>query len=140
MGVRELASRLAGVSLFSGLSRREREAVVRAAKEVNHPEGKVLARQGDRGIGFFLILEGTARVTVNGRARATLAPGDFYGEIALLDQGVRSATVTATSPVKLLGVTAWVFRGLVQQYPSIALKMLEVVAHRLRSASRDIRA
>lgn len=140
MGIREVADQLSGVPLFSGCSKRELEAIARAAKEVSHPEGKVLAREGDKGIGFFLIMDGTAKVTVGGRTRSKLGPGDFYGEISLLDQGPRSATVTATSPVKLLGVTAWVFQGLVQEHPSIALKMLEVVAGRLRSATKDVTA
>lgn len=138
MGVREIASQLSRVALFSGCSRRELEAIARAAKEITHTDGKVLAREGDRGIGFFLITDGTAKVTVGGKARAKLGPGDFFGEIALLDQGPRSATVTATSRVKLLGLTAWVFRGLVQEHPTIALKMLEVVASRLRTASKDL--
>lgn len=137
MGVREVAEKLGQVSLFSGCSRRELEAIARAAKEVSHPEGKVIAREGDRGVGFFLITDGTAKVSVGGRSRASLGPGQFFGEIALLDQGVRSATVTATSEVKLLGITAWVFRGLVEDHPSIALKMLEIVAGRLRSVSND---
>jgi CRP-like cAMP-binding protein len=138
VGVREVAAQLGQVSLFSGCGRRELEAIARAAKEVSHPEGKVMAREGDRGIGFFLILDGTAKVSVRGRTRAKLGPGDVYGEIALLDQGPRSATVTATSPVRLLGLTAWVFRGLLQEHPTIAMKMLEVVAGRLRSASSDV--
>lgn len=140
MGLREVSEQLAGVPIFAGCTGRELRLIARAAKEVSHPEGTVLAREGDRGVGFFLITEGTALVTVGGRTRARLAPGDFFGEISLLDGGPRSATVTATSPVRLLGLTAWVFRSLVEQHPAIALKMLEVVAGRLRRASREITA
>jgi len=136
VGVKEVAAQFAQVPLFSGCSRRELGVIARAAKEVSHPEGTVIAREGERGIGFFLITQGTARVTIGGKTRAKLGPGEFFGEIALLDGGPRTATVTATSPIKLLGITEWVFRGLLHEHPSIALKVLESVAGRLRSASR----
>jgi CRP-like cAMP-binding protein len=138
MGTKDVAAQLGQVSLFSGLSKRELAAVARETKEVSHPAGKVLAKEGDRGIGFFLITEGRAKVTVNGRARAGLGPGDFFGEISLLDQGPRSATVTAETDVRMLGLTAWAFQGLLRQHPTIAMKMLEVVAARLRATSRDL--
>ncbi len=130
---------LATVPLFSGCSKKELTAIARSAKEVKQPEGTVLAREGDRGLGFFLIVDGTARVTIKGRARKTLGPGDFFGEIALLDEGPRSATVTAETPVTLLGLTAWVFKGLVEQNPGIALKLLKTMASRLRSVSKDVK-
>ncbi len=137
MGVKEIASQLAKVPLFSGCSKRELDVIARAAKEVSHRQGTEIAREGERGIGFFLITEGTAKVTIGGKTKAKLGPGEFFGEIALLDGGPRTATVTATSPIKLLGLTAWVFRGLIQEHPSIALKTLEQVAARLRSASKE---
>jgi CRP/FNR family cyclic AMP-dependent transcriptional regulator len=133
---REVTEKLGKVPMFSGCTKREIEAIARAAKEVKHPEGHVIAREGDRGIGFFLITEGTARVSIGGKPRSKLGPGDFFGEIALLDRGPRTATVTSTSPVRLLGLTAWVFRGLIEEHPSIGFKLLEVVAGRLRQASK----
>ena len=126
---------LSGVPLFEGCSKKELEAISRAGKEVSHTEGDVLAREGDSGVGFFMIQDGTAKVSVGGKARSRLGPGDFFGEISLLDGGPRSATVTAETDVKLLGLTAWVFKGLIEQNPQIALKMLRVMASRLRSAS-----
>ena len=126
---------LSGVPLFEGCSKKELEAIARAAKEVTHPEGDVLAREGDSGVGFFLIKDGTAKVSVGGRARSRMGPGDFFGEISLLDGGPRSATVSAETDMKLLGLTAWVFKGLIEQNPQIALKMLRVMASRLREAS-----
>jgi CRP/FNR family transcriptional regulator, cyclic AMP receptor protein len=129
------ASLLKKVPLFSGCTRHELDAISRATKEVKHKEGHVIAREGDTGIGFFLITEGTADVSIGGKTRARLGPGDFFGEISLLDRGPRTATVTATSPIKMLGLTAWVFRGLVEQHPTIALNMLKVVAQRLRGAA-----
>ena len=73
-------------------------------------------------------------VTVNGRARRKMGPGDFFGEISLLDNGPRSATVTAQTPIQLLGLTQWNFKRLVESNPGIATKMLKTMAGRLRAA------
>jgi CRP-like cAMP-binding protein len=134
---RNVVELLAKVPIFSGCSKRELDAILRAAKDVSHPEGHVIAREGDRGVGFFLILDGTAKVTRGGKHLAALGRGDFFGEISLLDRGPRTATVTATSRVQLIGLTAWVFRGLLEEHPSIPMKMLEVIASRLRRVSKD---
>ena len=131
---------LAGVPLFTELSKRDLQALARSAKEVRHREGAILAREGESGIGFFLILDGTAAVTVRGRDRAKMGPGDFFGEISLLDNGPRSATVTAATPIHVMGLTQWVFKRLVESNPTIALKMLKTMAARLRASSREITA
>jgi CRP-like cAMP-binding protein len=125
------------VPLFSGCTNREVEAIANAVKEIQHREGHVIAREGDTGLGFFLITDGTADVSIGGKTRARLGPGDFFGEISLLDRGPRTATVTASSPITMLALTAWTFRGLVEQHPTIALNMLRVVAERLRSAAAN---
>jgi CRP-like cAMP-binding protein len=132
-----VSSKLARVPIFTGCSKRELGIIARAAKEVSHREGTVIAREGERGIGLFLILEGSCGVTIGGKGKAKLGPGDFFGEVALLDGGPRTATVTALTPVRLVGITGWVFRGLLMEHPSIALKTLEAVAGRLRSVSRE---
>ena len=137
MGTREVAQQLAKVPLFSGCSNRELTTIAKAAKEVSHREGHVIAREGDHGVGFFLITDGTAKVTRGGKGLAKLGPGDFFGEISLLDRGPRTATVTATSDIMLEGITAWVFRGLLEEHPAIAMKMLEVLAKRVRTASKS---
>lgn len=87
MGIREIAEQLARVPMFSGCSARELSVIARAAKEVTHPAGTVIAREGEPGVGMFLILEGRAEVSIGGRRRRTLGPGGFFGEIALLDGG-----------------------------------------------------
>ena len=133
----DVTGKLAKVPIFSGCSKRELQLIARAAKEVNHKEGTVIAREGERGIGLFLILEGECKVSIGGRTKAKLGPGDFFGEVALLDGGPRTATVTAMTPVKLLGITGWVFRGLLMEHPTIALKTLEGVAGRLRAVSKE---
>ncbi|MEW6058841.1 MAG: cyclic nucleotide-binding domain-containing protein [Actinomycetota bacterium] len=137
MAQEDVSAKLANVPLFSACSKRELALIGRAAKEVSHKAGTVVAREGERGIGLFLILEGKARVTIGGKSRANLGPGDFFGEIALLDGGPRTATVTASTDLKLAGITEWVFRGLLVEHPSIALKTLESMAGRLRSASKE---
>jgi CRP/FNR family cyclic AMP-dependent transcriptional regulator len=133
----EVSARLAKVPIFTECSKRELAIIGRAAKEVSHGEGTVIAREGERGIGLFLILEGQCRVTIGGKTKAKLGPGDFFGEVALLDGGPRTATVTALTPVRLVGITGWVFRGLLMEHPSIALKTLEAVAGRLRAVSKE---
>jgi hypothetical protein len=125
------------VPIFSGCSKRELAIIARASKEVSHKEGTVIAREGERGVGLFLILEGQCVVTIGGKTKAKLGPGDFFGEVALLDGGPRTATVMAFSPVDLIGITGWVFRGLLMEHPSIALKTLVAVAGRLRSVSKE---
>jgi CRP-like cAMP-binding protein len=133
----DVPAKLSKVPIFSGCTKRELAIIARAAKEVSHREGTVIAREGERGVGLFLILEGQCGVTIGGRTKALLGPGDFFGEVALLDGGPRTATVTALSPVRLVGVTGWVFRGLLMEHPSIALKTLEAVAGRLRSVAKE---
>lgn len=133
----DVASRLARVPIFSACTKRELTIITRASKEVSHAEGTVIAREGERGVGLFLILEGQCRVTIGGKTKAKLGAGDFFGEVALLDGGPRTATVTAITPVRLIGITGWVFRGLLLEHPSIALKTLEAVAGRLRAVSKE---
>ena len=108
---KETVTRLAKVPLFSDCSQRDLQTIARVVREIPHAAGTVIAREGDPGVGLFVILDGTADVTIGGRKKATLGPGDFFGEIALLDGGPRTATVTAKTDVKLLGLTEWVFRG-----------------------------
>ena len=133
----ETAELLSKVPIFSELSRKELEGIAGAVKEVTHQPGAVLAREGESGIGFFLIVDGTARADVGGRPRTRMGPGDFFGEISLLDGGPRTATVVAETPVTTLGLTQWVFKSLVEHNPSIASKLLKVMASRLRSSSKD---
>jgi CRP/FNR family transcriptional regulator, cyclic AMP receptor protein len=140
VGVTATVEQLSNVPLFSGCSAKELNLIARAVKEVNHREGRVIAREGEPGIGLFVIVDGTAKVTIGGQLKTKLGPGDFFGEIALLDGGPRTATVTATSDIKLIGLTEWVFRGLLQEHPSIAMKTLQGLASRLRNASKSATA
>jgi CRP/FNR family transcriptional regulator, cyclic AMP receptor protein len=134
----EMANALQSVPLFSGLTKKEIGVVVGAAKEVAASAGDVLAKEGEHGIGFFLIVGGVARVVVNGRTRRRLRKGETFGEIALLDGGPRTATVIAETDMVLLGITAWAFKGLLTEYPTITIKLLEEVASRLRTTSASV--
>ena len=119
------------VPLFAHCSKRELQEVAQLADEIDLREGKEMTRQGSRGREFFVLLEGTANVTKNGRRINTLGPGDFFGEIALVSDTPRTATVTATSPVRALVVTDRSFRRLLEDSPSIQSKVLTALAERL---------
>ena len=136
MGTKDVVEQLSKVPLFSGCSRKDLQTIARIVRDIDHPAGTVIAREGDPGVGLFVITEGMTDVTIGGRRRARLGPGDFFGEISLLDGGPRTATVTSTSDVKLLGLTEWTFRGLMMEHPSIAVKTLQAMAGRLRSATK----
>jgi CRP/FNR family transcriptional regulator, cyclic AMP receptor protein len=125
------------VPLFSGCSKSELTQLAKTADELDVREGTVLTREGKSGREFFVLISGTARVTKKGRKVADLGPGDWLGEIALLTDSPRTATVTATSAVDLLVITDRRFRTVVETMPSIALKVLSSIGERL---ARDARS
>jgi CRP/FNR family cyclic AMP-dependent transcriptional regulator len=136
VATKDVIDQIAKVPLFADCSKRDLQTIARVVRRIDHPSGTVVAREGDPGVGLFVILAGTADVTIGGKKKATLGPGDFFGEIALLDGGPRTATVTATADMEMLGLTEWVFRGLMQKQPGIALKTLQAMASRLRNATK----
>ena len=117
--------------LFSQCSKRELEAISRIADEIDLKEGKELTRQGKPGREFFVLVEGTADVIKNDRKVSTLKAMDFFGEIALIHQSPRTATVKATSPVRALVITDRNFRRLMTEQPEIQRKVLEALAERI---------
>jgi len=117
--------------LFAGCSKSELRALASSADELDLREGTVLTREGRAGREFFVLVSGTAKVTKDGRKVADLGEGDWFGEIALLTDTPRTATVTATSPVDVLVITDRSFRRTVETMPSIALKILSSVGDRL---------
>jgi CRP-like cAMP-binding protein len=117
--------------LFAACSKRELEEVARIADEIDLREGKEMTRQGSRGREFFVLLEGEAEVTRDGQRINQLGPGDFFGEIALVSDSPRTATVTATTPVRTLVVTATSFKRLMDDQPEIQRKVLVQLAERL---------
>ncbi|MGH3073512.1 MAG: Crp/Fnr family transcriptional regulator [Gaiellales bacterium] len=125
---------IASVPLFTGFNRREIEAVGRLMDEVDVKDGRVLMREGAAGREFFIVISGTVRVERNGRKINELGPGDFMGEIALIDRGPRTATVIAAEPCRLLVLDIGGFRTLVSKYPSVQGKIMKALAERLREA------
>ncbi len=121
------------VPLFSEFGDKELQRVAAIVKEVEFPAGKEIAKQGESGIGFHMIVEGEASVSVDGATHASLGPGSYFGEMSLLDGGPRSATVAATSDLKTISVTSWDFNALLDQYPELARKLLVELCRRLRS-------
>jgi CRP/FNR family transcriptional regulator, cyclic AMP receptor protein len=122
---------LKSVPLFAGCSKKELEALASIADEIDLKEGSVLTREGQPGREFFVLIEGAVAVTQANDEIAQLEGGDWFGEIALLTKATRTATVTATTPVRVLVVTDRAFRQVLETTPTIAVKMLERVGERL---------
>ncbi len=125
---------LRGVDLLASCTKDQLRQIASISTEIDVGTGQVLARQGEPGLEFFIIVEGTATASRNGVVLATLAPTDFFGELALLDGGGRSATVVAATDMRLLVLTRAEFNQLCRSYPSVAQRMLAVVGGRLRRA------
>ena len=125
------------VPLFAGCSKSELRELAKTADELDLRQGTVLTREGRPGREFFVLIEGTAEVSKKGKKIAELGPGDWLGEIALITDSPRTATVTATSPVDVLVVTDRRFRSLVETMPSIAMKVLASVGERLSHDARS---
>ena len=124
---------LRSVPLFADLDNRALERLARVFRERVFPPQATVTREGSSGAGFFVIAEGEATVSVGGRERARLGAGDYFGEIALIDEGVRSATITAATRLRCYGLTAWDFRPFVEEHPEIAWALLRALARRLRA-------
>jgi phosphoenolpyruvate synthase/pyruvate phosphate dikinase len=123
------------VELFADMDRRQAEQITRLLKERRFAKDEAVIMEGSGGSAFFLIDSGEARVTRKGVELATLGPGDYFGEIALIDGGPRSATVTAVTDLVCYGLTFWEFRPLVERNGSIGWKLLQVLAKRLRGSA-----
>ena len=120
------------VPLFQKLSGKELTHLANTFTERNYKEGDELTAEGQGAAGFFVIESGEANVTVDGEPRRTLGPGDYFGEVALIDGGRRTATITATSDGRSWGLTSWQFRPLVEENATIAWPLLEAMAARVR--------
>jgi CRP/FNR family transcriptional regulator, cyclic AMP receptor protein len=120
------------VPLFQGLDRKQLEMLSRTFTERTFKAGTPMTSEGAGGAGFFVIEDGEAVVSVAGEVRRTLGPGDYFGEVALIDEGSRTATIEAKTEVKAYGLTPWQFRPLVEENASIAWPLLVSMAQRIR--------
>ncbi len=124
------------VPLFAGLDDRDLRDIANTMKQRSFPAGHVLAEEGQSGVGFFVIEDGEARVTVGGRDVARLGAGDYFGEIALIAETPRTATVTAETDLRAYGLTSWEFRPLVEMNASVAWKLLEALGRKLHESEQ----
>ena len=130
----EKVKRLAAIPLFADAGRRQLEHVAELCTEVPVKAGDVLCREGGPGHEFFVIEDGTALATVRGEQVARFGPGDFFGELALLDgSGPRTATVTVQEPGTVLVLTAAEFHQVLEQEPAVAVRMLPAIGRRMRA-------
>ena len=128
---------LKSIPLFAGFGRRELERLGQLTDVVDLPEGRVLMRQGESGSEAFVIMEGRARVERDGRLVAERTNGEVVGEIAILDEGRRTATVTLTAPSRLLVIGHRDFHALMEEMPEVRLKVLSELARRVRGLEPD---
>ena len=128
---------LQDVPLFADLDEQDLEQLSRQLHERRFPEGSEVTVEGSTGAGFFVIAEGNAEVLVGGEHRATLGPGDHFGEIALIDAGIRSASIIAATDLLCYGLTPWEFRPFVEEHPQVAWALLQVLARRARESPAE---
>jgi CRP/FNR family transcriptional regulator, cyclic AMP receptor protein len=123
--------------LFEGLSKKELTQLARVSEDMEIPEGTTLTKEGDLGHEFFVIVEGETQVKRKGRSLGTRGPGDFIGEIALLEQTPRTATVTAKTPLRVFVLTSKDFHHLLEEYPNVERKVLRTLAKRVADLTKD---
>ncbi|MGH2922402.1 MAG: Crp/Fnr family transcriptional regulator [Solirubrobacterales bacterium] len=128
--------RLSNVSLFSGCSNRELKLIAGSAEELDIAAGKTLMRQGDPGRECFVIVDGKATAKIRGKGTYPMGPGTCFGEMSLLDNELRSATVTADTDMRVLVLSSRDFSRLVSSVPTVALRVMASLAQRIRDAER----
>ena len=125
------------VPLFAGLPDRDLATIARQVTVRDYRPESVIVQQGNTGLGFYLIAEGEVEVVQDGQVRRTLGPGAFFGELALIEDAPRSASVVARMPTRCLVLVSWDFRALLKQHPEMTLRLLEEIVHRLHPHTAD---
>lgn len=136
--ISQLATRLKKVSILGALSHTQLKTLANWTAVVSFNAGETVVRRGDKGDGMFLILEGAAEVRRGNRVLARLGVGQFFGEMSLFDNLPRSADVVAVRPSKFAVLSKWEFWGYAASEPSVVLKVLEEMSHRLRAANQAL--
>ncbi len=134
----QVRDQLKAIPLFANLSKKELSLLAGIVEEVRFSAGEPLCTQGEQGLGLYVVLEGETEVQIGGVRRRDMGPGAFFGEIALLDGGPRSATILAKSDVTALHVPAWSFNATLKTEPSMAIPMLREVCRRIRASDSAI--
>jgi CRP-like cAMP-binding protein len=137
MSRQQYLDHLASVPLFSACSKKELQAIARASVEVDIPAGRTFVEQGQTGREAFIIVDGDAEASRNNKKIATFGPGACVGELALLDRGPRTASVTAKTPLKVLVLGPREFSGLLDEVPTLTHKLLASLATRVRELDKQ---
>ncbi|HET6351388.1 MAG TPA: cyclic nucleotide-binding domain-containing protein [Coriobacteriia bacterium] len=129
---------LTKVPIFSSCTPEEIAAIATAAQDAFFQPGQIIVTQGTPGQAFYMILDGRVEILRDSKSLGAFGPGDFFGEMSLLDQAPRSATIRAIDATQCLMLSSWDFRSLLEKHPSIAIKLLEVLSRRLRVANERL--
>lgn len=125
-------------SLWSGLSKQDLKSIAKLSKERSYEPGETIVRKGEGGVGFYLILEGSVEIRSDGKMLTKLGPGQFFGEMSVLDNQPRSADVVVVEPTRCLTLSAWSFNAMISENPKIALRMLQEFVRRLRNTNKAL--
>ena len=133
------AELLSAARLFDGVDAEGMDRIAAVAVQVDFPDNHVVARQGEIGTGFFVVVDGSARVIRDGESLATIGPGDFFGELSVLDGRPRTAQVVTEGPTTCLALASWDFEAVLLEEPRVALALLRGLAARLRDLTEGSR-
>jgi CRP-like cAMP-binding protein len=125
-------------SLWSGLDTQDLKAIVKVSKQQKFQSGETIVKKGDEGTGFYLVLDGAVEIRSDGKILSKLGPGQFFGEMSVVDTQPRSADVVAVEPSRVLFLSSWSFKSLISERPRIAVKMLQEFVRRLRNTDRAL--
>jgi CRP/FNR family cyclic AMP-dependent transcriptional regulator len=134
----QIAEQLGRTRLFAGVDDAGRQRIADRMTEVDLPADRVIARQGEIGTGFFIVVSGAVRVVRDGETIAELGPGQFFGELSVIDRQPRVAQVISSGPTSCLALASWDFEAVIAEQPSVALAILRELAGRLRELTREL--
>jgi CRP-like cAMP-binding protein len=134
----QITDQLGQTRLFAGVDPTARKRIADRMTEIDLPGDRVIARQGDIGTGFFIIVRGAVRVVRDGETIAELGPGSFFGELSVIDRQPRVAQVITSGPTICLALASWDFEAVIAEQPSVAMAILRELAGRLRELTREL--